>query len=794
MKQWVRVACALFSLAASSLLHAAGLVIVSEPERSGQMFVHPRPGVPQTGRPGPQPHVVLPHRHFSFAPLELASLQVNARIQDQFVSTVVEQEFYNPNAQAVEGTFVFPLPKGAQIEKFTMEIAGRPVEAELLDSEKARRFYEDIVRKAKDPALLEYAGREMLKARIFPIDGHGRKRVTVTYSQLLKLDSGLVSYAFPLDAGKFSSRPVQSVSLKVELEAKRPLKSIYSPTHTIEVRRHGAHRATVGYESANLKPDSDFQLFFAAEREELGFSFLAHRTGSDDGFFLLLASPGFGVSTDQVLAKDVAFVLDTSGSMAGAKLEQAKKALAFCVENLNDDDRFEIIRFATEAEPLFDGLTVSSSENRKRAREFIQELKPIGGTAIDEALRKALALRPPNKARPYIIVFLTDGRPTVGVTNEDTIVASVSGRKEGEAKASTRIFCFGIGTDVNTHLLDRITEQTHAFSQYVLPEEDIEVKVSAFFSKIKEPVLADVTLKSSGSVRLSKMYPSDLPDLFQGEQLAVVGRYSTAGDGTLTLEGRANLESKRFPYSVRFPERAADHEFISRIWATRRVGYLLDEIRLRGESQELRQEVTELARQFGLVTPYTAYLILEDEARRGVPLARQSLPQLQSDQSAQEAARRYYSTANEARTGPTAVLSSRYGLAMKQADNFQALGAGTREAERALSAGAPMRMSRPAARGALPASEPDSADRLLQYTQQSQFVNGRNFFRNGGQWVDSSVQNQADAARVKIQFNSPEYFDLLAKHPKVAPWLALGSNLQFAYEGKVYEIADDGLN
>src|SRR5262249_5520748 len=159
---------------------------------------------------------------------------------------------------------------------------------------------------------------------------------------------------------------------------------------------------------------------------------------------------------------------------AGAKLEQAKKALQFCVDNLNEGDRFEILRFATEVEPLFDKLNDASRDNRAKAQSFIRDLKPIGGTAIDQALRKTLALRPDKADRPYLVIFLTDGRPTVGVTDENQIVGGVTQSN----KTNTRIFCFGIGADVNTHLLDKITEETKAFSQYVLPEEDIEVKVS----------------------------------------------------------------------------------------------------------------------------------------------------------------------------------------------------------------------------------------------------------------------------------------------------------------------------
>ena len=267
-----------------------------------------------------------------------------------------------------------------------MEIDGKQVEAELLPAEKARRIYEDIVRKLKDPALLEYAGRDVFKVRIFPIEPNSKKRITLSYTELLKADDGLVSYVLPLNTEKFSAKPIQNVSVKVDLESKRPLKSIYSPSHSVEVKRHGADRATAGYEATDVQPDTDFALYFAPEKDEIGVNLLTHRKSDEDGYFLLLASPGVDVKEKQVVMKDIAFVLDTSGSMAGKKLEQAKKALQFCVENLNDGDRFEIIRFSTEVEPLFDKLVKATEQNRAKADDFIKDLKPIGGTAIDDAL------------------------------------------------------------------------------------------------------------------------------------------------------------------------------------------------------------------------------------------------------------------------------------------------------------------------------------------------------------------------------------------------------------------------
>jgi Ca-activated chloride channel family protein len=742
--------------------------------------------------PGPAPVRV-------YAPLEVTYHHVNVKIDGQIATTSVDQEFYNPNPQRLEGTYLFPIPKGGQIDKFTMEIGGQQVQAELLAADKARAIYEDIVRKLKDPALLEYAGRDVFKVRVFPIEPNSRKRITLSYSQVLTSDAGLISYSYPLNTEKFSAKPIKNVSIKVDLQTKGSLKTIYSPSHAVEIKRDGPNKATVSFEAADVQPDTDFTLYFAPEPDEVGLNLLTYKTTGEDGYFLLLASPGMDAKEHQVVSKDVVFVLDTSGSMSGKKITQAKKALEFCVENLNDGDHFELVRFSTEVEPLFDQLVAASPANRAKAGDFIKDLRANGATAIDDALRKALSLRPADSARPFVIIFLTDGMPTIGVTDEDQILGNVKQNDTGR----TRIFCFGIGTDVNTHLLDKLTEQSRGSSQYVLPEEDIEVKVSSFFAKIKEPVLANPTLKFTGDIRATKLYPAALPDLFKGEQLVLAGRYSGHGNSVVIIEGMVNGATRKFTYEVKFPEESSDHEFIPRLWATRRVGNLLDEIRLHGENGELRDEVTQLARKYGIVTPYTAYLIVEDEARRGVAVNMRSFQNMDKDVAVRQEAEKSWRSLNSAVQGSSAIAGSQLNDSMKNAVAAPPAGGG-------FAGGGGMGVFGRGGRGgggggtadfsrqSLGLPSPDSAaaktpsaqarEQLVQYSQQSQFVSGRNFFQNGSQWMDSEVQNNQAAKHARIQFNSPDYFAFVAKNKQALPWLALGQNVEFVLDGVVYEI------
>jgi Ca-activated chloride channel family protein len=712
--------------------------------------------------------IYVPPTHFPFAPLEVTSHQVNVKIDGQVAITSIDQEFYNPNDQRLDGSYMFPVPKGAHIDKFSMEIGGKSVDAELLPADKARGIYEDIVRKMRDPALLEYAGRDLFKVRVYPIEPRSRKPIKISYTELLRSDAGTVTYLYPLSTEKFSARPIKNLSMKIELKSAEPLASIYSPSHKVEIKRDGANRAVIGYESKDEKPDTDFQLVYSSDTRDVGLKLITYKPDSDDGYFLLLAAPTVNNETKPA-AKDVVFVVDTSGSMAGAKLQQAQKALRFCVENLNAEDRFEIVRFSTEAEPLFRELVPADSDHRKRANGFIEDLKPIGGTAIADALQSALKVRPDKSDRPFVVIFLTDGLPTVGTRNPDEIIANIK-------KASgARIFSFGIGSDVNTQLLDQIAESTGAFSQYVLANEDLELKVSNFYTRIKEPALTNLKLDLGGSVHTTKMYPSNLPDLFKGDQLVVAGRYSGAGDVEAKLTGNVGSSEQTFTYKLHFDDRKTTDDYVPRLWATRRVGFLLDEIRIRGETAELRDETTELARKYGIVTPYTAYLIVEDEDRRRVPMADRSMQGMSKDVATRAEVAKAWDGFKDKKEGEDGVANARSQNAFKFAQQAPAsISSGASESLRGFAAAAP---------AATPA-----AARLSQYTQQSRFVNGRAFFQNGNQWIDSNAQNTAK--RERVQFNSEKYFNLLTKHPEAGPWLALGQNVVLKLNDTVYEIAE----
>jgi len=542
----------------------------------------------------------------SIPPLAIESQRVNIQIKDGVATARIEQVFRNSVNRNLEAIYIFPLPENASISDFAMMINGKRMSGELVEKDKARGIYEDIVRRMKDPGLLEHIGGNLFRIRVFPVPANGLQKIELEYSQTLAYDAGLYTYVYPLKTGEQASRTLADFTVSVRLNSKLPIKTVYSPSHKVGVSRKSDHEAVIGFEEDKALLDRDFALYYTVSQKAFGLNMLTHAVKDDKGFFMMMLAPSVA-APEAVMPKDVTFVIDSSGSMAGDKITQTRKALEYGVTKLNASDRFNIIRFSTDVEPFRPKLTEASDANRAAALEFIQATEARGGTTINDALTAALAMDF-DRARPAIILFLTDGRPTVGETTPDAILGNIG--KGNAAKA--RVFVFGAGTDVNTHLLDQIAGQNGGLPQYVLPEEDIEVKVSGLVDKMSSPVLANVRVEVD-TLKTSMIHPTALPDLFSGDQIIVFGRYDGSGDSVIRLIGESQGKKREFVYEGTFPAEQAENTFIPRLWATRRVGFLLDEIRLRGENAELKDEVIRLSREYGIMTPYTSYLVLENE-------------------------------------------------------------------------------------------------------------------------------------------------------------------------------------
>jgi Ca-activated chloride channel family protein len=687
------------------------LATVGVAQADGVVIVEPPPGVPAPEAPN---LVVEYHR-------------VSVDITDQVATTEVGQVFLNDTEYDLEGIYIFPLPEEAAISEFAMYVDGERWEGEILPRDEARAIYEDIVRQRLDPALLEYIGRDTFKASIFPIEPGDDRRVELAYTQILENDGGLVKYVYPLDTERFSARPLEEVVISVQVESAQPIRAIYSPSHDVAIDRIDEHTVNVSFEASDVLPDRDFELYYTVSDEDFGLNLLSYRERDEDGFFLLLVAPKLEVDEREVVAKDVILVLDTSGSMAGEKIDQAKDALEFVLDNLNPEDRFNIVAFST-------GVTLFQQELEPATRSdgawrFIDDLRAVGGTNIDLALEEALTMA--DGERPQIIIFLTDGLPTEGVTEEDTIIANVN----RQAAQDVRIFTFGVGDDVNTFLLDTIAQDNRGASSYVRPQESIEEEVSTFYAKVSTPLLADIEL-DFGDLRVEETYPYPLPDLFAGTQLVVVGRYQEGGSTDVVLRGQVNGEEREFVYeNLTFSSRGGE-EFIPRLWATRKIGYLLNEIRLHGEGRELIEEIVDLSVRYGIMTPYTSFLV-EEEQDIFTPEGREEAAQEMWMQS-------------------TAVPAPAAGAgAVEDAENREAL---------------------------------RSTDKAADSSEQVKYAGDKVFVLRDDIWTDTTYDSSMDT--VKLGFGSEDYFALIAAHPEWGRYFSVGQELIVVLDGTAYQVSE----
>jgi len=701
----------------------------------------------------PHPVPVAPPRRPLSAAAERVRLEV--RIEDQAAVTAVEEAFVNPNPHPLEGTFILPVPPDARISRFSFFINGKEVKGEILPRDAARRYYREIVARLLDPALLEYMDKGLIRVTLFPIPPHGKAKMRFSYTQILGSEGGQLTYYYPFGTNKFSSRALKEAVVDVRIKSSLPLRAIYSPRYEVDVVRKGEHEARVSFEKRNFTPKEDFLLYVGRSEGDFGLTSIAYRAGKEDGYFLLIVSPKQEFGPGRFEAKDVVFVLDVSGSMAGEKLEQAKKALRFCVQSLGERDRFNLIAFSTRARTFMPGPVPAAEENRKKALEFISDLKALGGTNIDEALTEALREGKEVRDRPFMVVFLTDGQPTVGEMNWRRIVDNVSrNRVQG-----LRLFVFGVGNDVNTILLDRLAEENHGSRHYVRPNENIEIKVSTFYQEIARPVLSDVSI-SFGFGGVYDVYPPRITDIFYGSQVILAGRYRESGKGSFEISGKCGGKEYGYRFPLEFPTRAAEASYLPRLWAARKIGYLLDEMRLHGEKKELVEEVKVLARRFGIVTPYTSYFVHEDS-----PIVRLG-----------GAAPRAYGRRTGRSRGPRGAAN---GMVVRGGTSSPSSGA----VEESLAFD---RLRKAASTSGLAAEAEKAGGAGGTGGGSVRYVESKTFYLRGGVWEDSEYKKGMEEK--KVVYLSEEYFELLREKPDLASYFALGPKVVVCLEGTAYRV------
>lgn len=693
-------------------------------------------------------------------PLSVNKHHVKIAINNLAATTAVDQKFFNHENRTIEGLYIFPLPLGASIGGFSMDIEGKMTSGELLDADKARKIYEDIVRQMRDPGLLEYMGHGIFKTRIYPIEGLKEKNVKITYQEALKMEAGLVRYVYPLNIDRYSKEKMKDVAIEALIKSDLPIASVYSPSHKVSVNRKSDKEVIVGFEADSLQPDKDFVVYYSVSSKDIAVTTINHRPDqTEDGTFMLMLAPAVKDQQEKTPAIDVALVMDTSGSMAGKKMDQAKKALEFCINSISEGSNFLLCNFSTEAETYKSGLNKMTPEIREGALNYIRNLDAMGGTNISEALEIAInALNKSESNNPRFIVFVTDGKPTAGLTDAEEILKAVASKNSN----SIRLFSFGVGDQLNAELIDNLADQNGGVSDYVSEDEDLEIKTSALFSKLTHPVLTDVSLQFN-NVEVSQIYPRKIGDIFKDSNILVLGRYSKPGAALITLTGRLKDKNIKLDFETDFPAREAENAFVAKIWATRKIGFLLEQIRKNGADEELKNEIITLAKRYGILTPYTSYLVLEDNDKLGPNLRSTMVPEsMPSAAFDEEKAKFSVQRLESLSDGADAVGASREMNSLKMAAEPHF------DYRAAPSAG--------------------SENRGLQ-SPDSRAVGAKTFYLLDSKWIDSELKGQKSQITVKAW--SAAYFDLCQKHPELAKYLSLGEKIIVIYSGKVIEISPD---
>ena len=567
--------------------------------------------------------------------IEKVRSAVQVTVTGRAARVTVEEWFRNGGALLDEASYLYPLPGEAVFSDFSLWQGDRELKGEPMDAAQARAIYEEIVRRKRDPALIELAGHGLLRARVFPIGPGETRKITLRYTQML--DRVGDAWRFRYTAGTGAGAAASS-SFRMQVDSAARFGDPYSPTHRLSTSRSD-DRILLTLADSNTR--GDLELFLPLTRNLVGMSLVTSQPVGEDGFFMLLLAPGRTETPS--LRRDLVAVLDVSGSMSGDKLDQAKAALAQLLGTLRSGDRFRVVTFGSGVRRYAVGWTDVSADNVRAAQEWVRRLDTDGGTNIAGALTEAFA-EPPADGRLGVVVFLTDGMATVGETDPERIADQAE-----RGRGPFRVFAFGIGYDVNTYLLDRLTERARGVTEYIRPGGDIEQAVGSLAAKVASPVLTDLAVRADG-VELYDLQPHTLPDLFGGDELVVFGRYRGAGspkgvpDGpgerVVTVTGRRSEREERFSTGARFGSEQPGTDYIQQLWAARKAGALSSDIRLHGQNPEIVNELKRLALRYGILTEYTSYLVQEPNQVVNNRLMREYRAPAPQDQAGADAVQR----------------------------------------------------------------------------------------------------------------------------------------------------------
>jgi Ca-activated chloride channel family protein len=684
----------------------------------------------------PQARVYTPHHPGT---VSITSVVARVNILEQVATTTLDVHLENSTSQQLEAELLVPVPEDAVVKGFSFEGPAREPTAVVLRKEEARRLYDEVVARFRDPALLEFAGYNLVRSSLFPVPPAGAQRLRLVYEHLLPADGNRVDYVLPRSESLEHS---VAWKLSMRIQAKKAISTVYSPSHAISTVRVSDDTVTLDAgDKAAMEPGAFRLSYLLADKGVTASLFAYPDPRSGGGYFLLLAGLPAKPEADrpgQRIRREIILVIDRSGSMTGEKIEQVREAALQILGGLDEGEAFNIIAYNSTVEFFAPEPVLKTPESERMAREYLRSLKVGSGTNLHDALVEALRQRH-NAGMLPLVLFLTDGLPTVGQTSEAAI-------RDVALKANPhnrRVFTFGVGFDVNTALLEKVAYETRAMATFVLPKENVEVKVGSVFQRLAGPILADPRLEVLGPdgtaqpYRVRDVIPARLPDLFTGDQLIVLGRY--VGEAPLAFSVRGNYlgMEKSFQFSFGLEKATTRNGFVPRLWASRQIGLLVDAIRQLGADggplppaqvaekdprlKELVDEVIRLSTEFGILTEYTAFL-----AREGTDLTRKELV-------IHQAAENFKSRALNVRSGQASLnqdLNNRFSKEQTYANSANAYF--------------------------------DEKLDCIKITNVQQ-VNDCAFYCRSNRWVDSRIVDKETQPRRVVRFGSPDYGALLAK-------------------------------
>ncbi len=552
----------------------------------------------------------------------LKHTDVKAEISGFITRVTVTQQFENPSEEKIEAVYTFPLPDKAAVDDMTITVGERVIKAKIKRREEARAIYEAARAKGNVAGLLDQERPNIFTQSVANIAPGAKVTVQISYVETLKFDEGAYEFSFPMVVGpRYIPRQVtdapriappvaakgeragHDISLEVKLDAGVPIEKLRSVTHDVAIDATSSTTAVIRLKDKAVIPNKDFVLHYDVSGAKIQDAVLAHNTGQD-GYFTLMLTPPERFTVEDVTPKELVFVLDTSGSMSGFPIEKAKETMKLALEGLYPRDTFNLITFSGDTHVLFPAPVPATRENLDKAQQFLAARHGLGGTEMMKAI--IAALEPSGKQDHIrIVCFMTDGY----VGNDFEIISEIQKHK------NARIFAFGIGNSVNRFLLDNMAREGRGEVEYVGLNDDGSAAARRLHERMRNPLLTDIRIDFSG-VEVSDVYPERIPDLFSAKPVILTGRYARAGSGTVRLRGTMSGKPFERTMTVSLPASEPRHNVLRSLWARQRIGDLMSRdyagLQRRNVEPQLKEQITQLGLDYRLVTQFTSFVAVEE--------------------------------------------------------------------------------------------------------------------------------------------------------------------------------------